>query len=61
MSRARSLRSVYLALDIADAGGYSGLDVREIVSQLELFDGKNAATILKNSAWEAREQQGNIM
>ena len=49
MSRARSLRSVYLALDIADAGGYPGLDVREIVSQLELFDEKNAATILKNS------------
>ena len=49
MSRARSLRSVYLALDIADAGGYPGLDVREIISQLELFDEKNAATILKNS------------
>lgn len=49
MSRARSLRSVYLALDIADAGGYPGLDVREIVSQLDLFDEKNAATIMKNS------------
>jgi hypothetical protein len=53
MSRARSLRSVYLALDIADAGGYPGLDVREIVSQLELFDEKNAATTLKNSGIRA--------